>query len=222
MSFRLCDHPKSKRHRFLGGEDHPDYSKDLADLAETDLLEFEKEEIRRKYHQGKLNVTPSIYFLITGMETDPDNIYYKKELARPALNPTYLRHLKVVEDYLALARRFRQKGYCRVSRTGIVGAARHPCKAGRPKTRLCAQAFPELHRQYRISLACLYKLKKDLPRQHRTPVFIGENPNNNHGGVRDVREKNGGSGPFPGPVGRSGPPGSSRPGCPNPFSGGGE
>ena len=116
----------------------PDYSIDLNDLFEIDMIEAEKEVMRRDYAEGKIKTHPSILFSVEYMtgRQKKDTLYYLqcigklKGECRNHMNVNYIKHLNVVLDY-------------ENRRSKIKNAFE------------CKKRYPELWKKYRISKICV-------------------------------------------------------------------
>jgi hypothetical protein len=120
------------------GRKEPDYSIDINDLFEMNMIEAEKELIRREYAEGKLKTHPSIKFSIEYMQgkAKKDNYFYLRQIGklpgkiRNELNFNYMKHLAIVKDY-------------EEKRSKIGNAF------------ICRSRYPELYKKYRISKICV-------------------------------------------------------------------
>jgi hypothetical protein len=120
------------------GRTEPDYSIDLTDLFEIDMIEAEKELMRRDHAEGRIKSHPSIIFSVEYMRgrQKEDTLYYlqcigklKGEI-RNHMNANYIKHLKLVSDYES-------------RRSKIKNAF------------ICRNRYPELYKKYRISKICI-------------------------------------------------------------------
>jgi hypothetical protein len=144
------DNPKSKRHWFPKGKNHPDYRWcNLDELSEINLMKFDREMLNRDYHQGKINSNPSILF--SNEWPKDERKHYLKELIYSEQNPNFLRHLKIVNDFKELRDK---KRICKGFFNGkwvVFKRRRSKCKA----TKIIKKENPEIYKQYRISLVCV-------------------------------------------------------------------
>lgn len=151
---RIWDNENSRRHWFPRGVSHPDYRwKDLADLAEKDFVEFEKEMIRRDFHTGKINTYPAVRFGQMRLGEYEDELrYYKNVLvyAKHLENPTFLKHYNIVKRFEEEREKHRKINV--QINGGFFTSKRKRSKWG--ATKRLIKENPELYKQYRISKVC--------------------------------------------------------------------